>query len=236
MNKTIHYIWFGKKPLPPATLRYINSWRSFFPDWEIKRWDETNFDVNANLYIRQAYGAEKWAFVSDYARFKILDEFGGLYFDTDVEVIRDFTPLLEYEAFSGFEIEKEVNPGLVLYSKEPHHPIIHATRKWYETARFLDDNGQRIRLNVCGIFKNILLQYGFKENNQLQNCGGFTIFPMDYFCPFDDATGRLNKTANTFSIHWYDKSWMPWHRILRNRFTRLLHRWLGKDIRKKLLR
>lgn len=229
MNRTIHYCWFGGNAFPLKFQEYIASWKKYFPDWEIKRWDETNFDVNSNLYIRQAYSARKWAFVSDYARFKILDEQGGLYFDTDVEVIRDFTPLLELEGFCGFETETTVAPGLVLYAKEAHHPIIKATREWYETARFLDDKGQRIRLNVCGIFKNILLEYGFHENNLLQNCGGMTIFPMDYFCPFDDATGVLKRTENTFSIHWYDKSWMPWHRILRNRCTRLLHRWLGKD-------
>ena len=234
MCKLIHYIWFGSKPLPKKVKQCIESWKRYFPGWEIKRWDESNFDVNSNLYIRQAYSAKKWAFVSDYARFKILDDYGGIYFDTDVEVVRDFSPLLDLDAFCGFETETEVNPGLVLYTQKPGQYIIHETCMWYENARFLDENGQRIRINVCGIFKSILKQYGFQPNNQRQTCAGMTIFPSDYFCPFDDATGILHKTENTYSIHWYDKSWMPWHRIVRNRCTRMLHRWFGKDLRDKL--
>ncbi len=236
MPKIIHYIWFGRSPLPKKVQQCLASWHHFFPDWEIKRWDESNFDVNSNLYIRQAYAAKKWAFVSDYARFKILDEYGGIYFDTDVEVIRDFTPLLELEAFCGFETETDVAPGLVLYSQNPGQYIIHETRLWYENARFLDDNGQRMRINVCGIFKSILKQYGFQPNNKQQTCAGMTIFPSDYFCPFDDTTGLLHKTDNTYSIHWYDKSWMSKGRILRNKCTRLLHRLFGVDMKKKLYR
>ncbi len=234
MSQIIHYIWFGGNPLPTKVKNCIESWKHYFPEWEIKRWDESNFDVNANLYIQQAYASQKWAFVSDYARFKILDEYGGLYFDTDVEVIRDFSPLLELDAFTGFETDTEVAPGLVLYAKEPGQHIIHATRVWYENARFLDENGQRIRINVCGIFKNILKQYSFQPNNRRQTCAGMTIFPSDYFCPFDDTTGVLHKTENTYSIHWYDKSWMSKGRILRNKCTRLLHRLFGVDMKKKL--
>lgn len=234
MKKIIHYIWFGGNPLPEKTLECIESWRRFFPDWEIKRWDESNFDVNSNLYIREAYAMKKWAFVSDYARFKILDEFGGLYFDTDVEVIRSFEPLLELEAFCGFENEIAVAPGLVLYVREPHNPIIAATREYYENAHFLNEMGERIKINVCGIFAKILSQYGYQPNGQKQVCGGMMVFPKDYFCPFDDATGVLHKTENSYSIHWYDKSWMPWQKVVRNRITRILHRFLGTDIRKKL--
>ena len=103
MNRVIHYIWFGDRPLPKKTCQCIESWRRFFPDWEIHGWDEKNFDLNSNLYAKQAYSVGKWAFASDYARFRILDDFGGLYFDTDVEVIREFGDILELEAFSAFE-------------------------------------------------------------------------------------------------------------------------------------
>ena len=237
MNRVIHYIWFGKNPLPQRTRLCIDSWKRFFPDWEIRRWDENNFDLDSNLYAKQAYSVGKWAFASDYARFRLLDDFGGLYFDTDVEVIREFGDLLELEAFSGFETEKEVAPGLVLYSREPRQPVIHKTREWYEKARFLDDAGRPMTSpNVCGIFKAVLRGYGFAANNQRQNCGGLTLFPRDYFCPLDDSTGLLHRTTNTYSIHWYDKSWLPWHMILRNRCSRLLHRWLGTDIRSRLFR
>lgn len=237
MNQLIHYIWFGDRPLPQKACQCLESWRRFFPEWEIHRWDEGNFDLDSNLYAKQASSVGKWAFASDYARFRILDDFGGLYFDTDVEVIREFGDILELEAFSAFENETDVNPGLVLYSCRPHQPVIHAVREWYEKAHFLDEKGKPMTSpNVCGIFKEMLRNYGFVANNQRQTCGGLTLFPKDYFCPLDDNTGILHCTSNTYSIHWYDKSWLPWHTILRNRFSRIIHRWFGKDIRHRLFK
>ncbi len=236
MVKKIHYCWFGGAEKSPTIKKCIDSWKRFFPDWEIIEWNESNFDVNCNLYVRQAYEAKKWAFVSDYARFYVLEKFGGLYFDTDVEVIRPFDNILEDEAFVGFENDKFVNPGQVLYSKNPDNPLIKQTVVWYNNARFLDENGERIKINVCGIFTNILNEYGFKPDGTLQTCGGMTLYPKDYFCPFDDATGVLKKTENTYSIHWYDKSWMSKRKILRNKVTRILHRWFGTDIKDKIKR
>lgn len=236
MIKIIHYFWFGGNPLPKKTEKCIESWHKFFPDFEIKRWDETNFDINANLYIRQAYAAKKWAFVSDYARFKILEEYGGLYFDTDVEVIRPMYDLLSLEAFAAFETDRFIAPGLVLWAREPGNHIMAAMRKNYDSLSFLDDNGERIKKNVCGLFTELLTPYGFTPNGTLQVVGGMTLFPKDYFCPFDDATGVLHKTENTYTIHWYDKSWMPKKKIIRNKITRILHRIFGVDFKKKLLR
>lgn len=236
MNKVIHYCWFGGNPKSKVIERCIESWRTYFPDWEIKEWNESNFDVACNLYVQQAYTAKKWAFVADYCRFWALEKYGGIYFDTDVEVIRSFEKLLENEAFSGFETEEFIAPGLVLYAREVDNPIIKATREFYDQAKFLDENGQRIKLNVCGIFTRILKQYGFIPNGQFQTCGGMVLYPQDYFCPFDDATGLLHKTENTYSIHWYDKTWMSKGRIFRNRCTRILHRIFGKDVRQKVER
>ena len=109
-------------------------------------------------------------------------------------------------------------------------------REWYDNARFLDENGERIKLNVCNIFTNILKEYGFKPNGKLQDCAGMVLYPKDYFCPFDDATGKLHKTENTYAIHWYAKSWMSKRKIIRNKLTRILHRIFGTDIRQKLKR
>lgn len=234
MVKKIHYCWFGGNEKSPTIKKCIESWKKYFPDWEIIEWNESNFDVNCNLYVRQAYEAKKWAFVSDYARFWVLQKYGGLYFDTDVEVVKPFDDILDNDAFVGFENDKFVNPGQVLYSKMPEHSIIKQTVAWYDSARFLDDNGERIKINVCGIFTNILKEYGFKPDGSLQNCGGIILYPKDYFCPFDDATGLLHKTENTYSIHWYDKSWMPKSKIIRNKITRIIHRWFGTDIKNKI--
>jgi hypothetical protein len=234
--KIIHYCWFGENPKSAIIEKCVKSWSIYFPDWEIKEWNETNFDVNSNLYVKQAYEAKKYAFVSDYVRFLVLDLYGGIYFDTDVEVVKRFDDLLDDQAFAGFETDKYVAPGLVLYAKEPGNPIIQEARKWYENAVFLDENGNRIRINVCGIFTGILKKHGFVANGVLQNCDNMMIYPKDYFCPFDDATGILNRTDNTYAIHWYAKSWMSSKLIARNRITRTIHRVFGTDIKEKLLK
>lgn len=236
MSKTIHYFWFGGKPKSKTIKKCLESWRKFFPYFEIKEWNETNFDVHCCKYVEQAYNAGKWAFVSDYARFKILHEYGGLYFDTDVEVVRPFDDLLGDDAFAGFETPDYVAPGLVLWFKEPHHPIAEAMCDWYEHAEFVDANGNMISHTVCTVFTELLRPLGLECNSHKQTISGLTVYPVDYFNPFDDATGLLHKTENTYSVHWYDKSWYPWNKKLRNKCTRLLHRWFGKDIKQKLKR
>ena len=236
MNKTIHYCWFGGNPKTPTVEKCILSWHAFFPDWEIKEWNEDNFDVNCNQYVREAYAAKKWAFVSDYCRFWALEKYGGLYFDTDVEVIKSFEPLFQNEAFAGFETDQFIAPGLVLYVRDPNNPIIHETREYYDQARFLDENGERIKINVCKIFTDILEKHGFQPNGQFQICDGMALYPKEYFCPFDDATGLLHKTENTYAIHWYDKSWMSKGRIHRNKVMRIMHRIFGTEFTGKVKR
>ena len=233
----IHYCWFGGKKKSRLIKRCIESWRKYFPETENEfiEWNESNFDVNHNLYTRQAYEAEKYAFVSDYVRFWALEKFGGIYFDTDVEVIKPFGDILEDEGFAGFETKQYINPGQVLYARNSGHEVITKTREYYDKASFLDEHGQRIKINVCGIFTKILSEYGFVPNGKMQICGGFRLYPIEYFCPYDDATGILTITPNTYSIHWYAKSWMPLTRIIRNRCSRILHRLFGTDIREKFL-
>ena len=233
-NKTIHYCWFGGAEKSKIIQKCIASWKKYFPDYALQEWNESNFDVHCNIYVEQAYEAKKYAFVSDYVRFWALEKYGGIYFDTDVEVIRSFEKLLDDEAFAGFETDEYIAPGLVLYIKNPQNEIMTKTREWYDAARFLDENGERIKLNVCNIFTNILKEYGFEPNGQLQTCGGMVLYPKDYFCPFNDATGVLTKTENTYAIHWYAKSWMSKGKIFRNKITRIIHRIFGEDIRQKL--
>ena len=164
---------------------------------------------------------------------KFLKTIGDNSFEQAVYLYDSFINLLEDEAFAGFETDKFIAPGLVLYCKNPNNQIIQATREYYDNADFLDENGERIRRNVCGIFTDILNEYGYVPNGKLQNCGSMILYPKDYFCPFDDATGLLHKTENTYSIHWYDKSWMPMKLKIRNKITRRLHRLFGTDIKQK---
>ena len=141
LNRIIHYCWFGGERKSRLIEKCIASWKKFFPDWEIREWNENNFDTNCNVYVQQAYMSKKWAFVADYCRFWALEQFGGLYFDTDVEVIRSFESLLDNDAFAGFETERYVAPGLVLYAKNPNNPIITETKLYYESIPFLEQNG-----------------------------------------------------------------------------------------------
>lgn len=211
--KIIHYCWFGGKPLPDDAKRCIASWNKFFPGYEIIEWNESNFDVNAIPYTRQAYATGKYAFVSDYARFKILYEQGGLYFDTDVEVIRPFDDILSRGAFMG--IEKSIgtktqskgwigiNPGLGI-GVEKGDDIYHDILKKYAYMSF-DINGGTIVKHTTDIMRD----YGFDETNTLQKVGDITIYPDTYFCPMDSTTGLLHLTPDTYSIHHYSCSWMP---------------------------
>lgn len=236
MVKKIHYCWFGGAEKSSLIQKCIKSWEKFFPDFEIIEWNESNYDVNKNLYTRQAYHAQKYAYVSDVARFDILYEHGGLYFDTDVEVIKPFGILLEEEAFSALETEKFIAPGLVFWCKNTKNSVVKEMVDYYNANAYLDENGNKVEQTVCSVFTDIMKRHGFEEGNTLKRLDNFVIYPIDYFCPYDDATGKLTKTKNTYAIHWYAKSWMPKKTVLRVKITRVIHRIFGKNSLKFLKR
>lgn len=230
MNKTIHYFWFGPKPKTKLIKKCIASWHKIFPDFEIKEWNENNFDVRQNEYVSQAYDAGKYAFVSDYARFKILYEQGGLYFDTDVEAVKPFYDLLEDKAFAAFENEKFVAPGLVLWAKEPGNRQLAEIMEIYSQTSFINPDGTENTKTICAYFTEMLKEYGLKnDNGEIQTCGEFKVYPVEYFCPFNDLTGELKKTEKTCTIHWYSKTWLNNWTAKRVKVTRIIHRYLGVD-------
>jgi len=230
--KVIHYCWFGRNPLPASAQKCIASWRKFLPDYEIREWNEDNFDVNIIPYTAQAYQARKWAFVSDYARMWILYHHGGLYFDTDVEVIAPMDDIIRRGPFMGIEVPgapgqlPKVNPGLGL-GVEPGHPIYRALLDHYANQQFLDADGNILGGTVVTHNTQVLAEHGLQPTNDLQQVDGIWIYPIDYFNPLDDATGRLNKTANTRSIHWYSKTWVSNYGPVRLWVTRWIHRLFG---------
>lgn len=234
MNKTIHYFWFGGAEKGKVIEKCIASWGKFFPDFEIKEWNESNFDIRQNKYISQAYDAKKYAFVSDFARFKILHEQGGLYFDTDVEVIKHFFEFFELDAFAAFETDEFVAPGLVLWAKDPGNEILGEILDVYSELEFINSDGSFNTVTICKYFTDLLQKHGLKnDNGTVQKVDSFYVFPREYFCPFDDLTGVMSKTENTCAIHWYAKSWMSKKDIIRNKITRILHRYLGTDFFRK---
>jgi len=204
----IHYCWFGKKPLPKLAKKCIASWRKYFPNHQIKEWNESNYDVHKIPYISQAYNAKKYAFVSDYARFDILYLYGGIYFDTDVEVIKPFDDILENGSFMGFESMGMVATGLGM-GCNAGLGIIHQILEFYATLNFINSDNSYNTNTVVTHVTSILKKHGLKDDNILQHVAGFVIYPIEYFCPKSFKTDEFAITDNTHSIHHYISSWMP---------------------------
>ena len=233
--KIIHYCWFGGKPLPKSAEKCIASWKKYLPDYEIKRWDESNFDVNAIPYTREAYAACKFAFVSDYARFWILYHYGGVYFDTDVEVIRPIDDIINRGCFLGVESIRNgiytVNPGLG-FAATQGTAVIGEMVNLYSTFHFTNTDGASDLKNIVEITTEYLSARGLRNTDEIQQCCGFTIYPKDYFCPIDYDTRELKITENTRTIHHYAESWVP----RSTRFKNALSRLFGKRFMSCLVR
>lgn len=226
--KTIHYCWFGRGELSAKAKKCIQSWKKYCPDYEIIEWNEDNFDVHQNEYTKKVYAEKKYAFLSDYARLKIVYEQGGIYLDVDVELVKSLDDLLENDAYFGFETKEFINTGVGFGAKKGSI----AVKTLLEEYNQLLDGTKNVigcpKLNTEGVIK-----LGLERNGQLQKLADCTVYPSDYFNPYDDPTGRLNKTKNTYSIHWYAKSWLDKKSIIRSKLTQPLHRIFGTDFFRK---
>lgn len=204
--KIIHYCWFGRNPKPKLAERCLKSWKRFCPDYQIIEWNEDNFDVStAPLYVRQAYEAGRWAFVTDYVRLKALTEMGGIYMDTDVEVVKPLDPFLEQEAFAGFEHETRVQTGVLACRKE--FPLFREFMRYYDDASFLRPDGSVDTTTNVEILTALCRERGLKLNDRFQVIDGLAIYPREVFCPVDYDTRKLKKTRKTVTIHWFSGSW-----------------------------
>ena len=210
--KKIHYCWFGRNPLPDLAKKCIDSWKRFLPDYEIVEWNEENFDVNIIPYVAEAYAAKKYAFVSDYARFWILYHYGGLYFDTDVEIIKPLDEIIARgnfmgcEALSGNVNQVNVAPGLGL-GVNPGLGLLKKMLSHYQNLHFTKPDGTYNFTTIVIYTMQVLKQYGLGDLTKVQCCADVWIYPKDYFCPLDYVTGELTITENTVSIHHYTATW-----------------------------
>lgn len=229
--KKIHYCWFGRGEKPKMAQKCIASWKKFCPDYEIIEWNEDNFNLDYNGYTRYCYDNKKWAFLSDFVRLVVVAEQGGIYFDTDVELIKRPDELLQYEAFYGFENNNSVNTGQG-FGSVSRHPTIIAMKNEYLKLK-LDKNGNYLTAACPALNTAALIPFGLKLDGTRQNVAGAEILPEEYLNPYDDPTGRLRKTKNTISIHWYSKSWLSKGAILRSKLTKPLHRIFGVDAFKR---
>lgn len=224
--KVIHYCWFGRNPLPAAAEKCIMSWRNKCPEYRIIKWTEDNFDLSScPVYVQQAYKAKKWAFVTDYARLKIVHDNGGIYLDTDVELLKTLSPLLQNSAFFGFEDEAYIATGLG-FGAVKGAPILKELMKDYEKIKFIKDNGEYDLMSCPLRNLHVFQEYGLVQNNKLQTLkGGILVLPTEYLCPLDTKTGLLHKTKNSYSIHHYSATWCDEKTLEGRKKWRRKNRW-----------
>lgn len=226
--KKIHYCWFGGNPLPELAIKCIESWKKYCPDYEIIEWNEKNFDLNCNRYVKEAYECKKWAFITDYVRLYAMTTQGGIYMDTDVEVLKNLDVFLENKAFSGFEREEAIPTGIMACEKD--FPLFKELLYDYNNRTFIKQNGDMdLTTNVTSI-TNICLNHGLKLNNQKQTIKGFTLYPKDIFCPKSYETGKIECTENTYTIHHFSGSW---HTEKEKKFEEFERKFLNNHGQKK---
>lgn len=204
--KVIHYCWFGRNPIPDKYKKWMESWRRYCPDYEIREWNEDNYDIAKNAYMYEAYQKHKWGFVPDYARLDIIYEYGGIYLDTDVELVQNLDDVLYQKGFAGFEREKAVAFGLG-FGAIKGLPIIREMRDAYDKRHFINPDGS-VNLTASPEYQtDFLIAKGLKLNGEYQRIGDLTIYPEKMFsgkCPY---TRRVRLKPYTKSIHHYDASW-----------------------------
>ena len=214
--------------MPDKAKKCISSWKKFCPDYEIVEWNEDNFDIYQNPYTIYTYKNNKYAFLSDYARLQIVLQEGGLYFDVDVEVVKSLDELLSHEAFFGFETSDYVNTGIG-FGAVAGNQIVENMLREYDVL--LDGEHGTIgcpMLNTSALVKRGLVQDGSK-----QIIDDAVIYPAQCFNPYNDPTGCLNMTDETYSIHWFAKSWMDKKTVMRSRLLKPIHRMFGTEIFRK---
>lgn len=203
--KIIHYFWFGNNPLPEKAKKCVESWAKMCPDFEIKLWNERNYDFHKNKFMENAAKAGKWSFVTDYARLDVIYEYGGIYFDTDVELIKSISDLIEFKAFFAFETNSLIATGLG-YGAESGLDVLKNMMNIYNDMPELTEK-EYGNYYCPKIQTPVLSDIGFKLDGSKQIIDEIVILPKEYMCPLDYDTGKLNITENTYSIHWYDSSW-----------------------------
>lgn len=183
----------------------IASWKKYCPDYEVIRWDETNYDITKNEYMKQAYDAKKWAFVTDYVRLDVIYEHGGIYLDTDVELIKSIDELCLDKAFMGIGSTGGVATGLG-FGAEAGLEVVKELRDYYDKVSFANEDGTYNTAPCVKYQTEYLLEHGFVDEDILQKVEDITIYPKEYLCPMDYSTGELTITDNTYCIHHYEST------------------------------
>ncbi len=224
--QTIHYCWFGRNPKPKLAQKCIKSWKKHCKGYQIIEWNEDNFDIlSCPLYVRQAYSEKKWAFVTDYVRLQVVYEYGGVYFDTDVELIKNIDHLLTYHAWFGFEDGVFIATGLG-FGAEQGCSLLYEMMQDYQYTPFILPDGEYDKTPCPRRNTKTILKYGLKQDDSFQvlDCN-ILILPTSFLCPLSYNTGIKNLTKNTISIHHFDGSWL-------SASQKQAHKKMWKDIQK----
>lgn len=222
--KVIHYCWFGKNPKSKLIKKCIESWKKHCPDYEIIEWNENNYETD-NIYFQQAYSAKKWAFAADFARLDIIYRNGGIYLDTDVELLKSLDDLLAYPCYVGTEKgihgDGIINTGLG-FGAEPQNEMVKAMLDEYRKISFA--KGKNIYdLTPCPVRNTkSFAKYGYEESDRIVEVGEALVFPNEYFAPRNYVTRELKVTNNSYSIHHYEGAWMPINSKLNKKFKTIL--------------
>lgn len=207
--KIIHYCWFGKKDKSELIKRCIKSWKDILSDYEIVEWNEDTFDISSNKFVKQAYDAGKFAFVSDYVRVYALYNYGGIYMDTDVEVYKAFSnDILKNESFWGFEEKNFIATSTI--GAQKGNKLVKEFLDGYEDKSFIKDNGDIDMTTNVFIVSNIIKKLGIRLDGSYQELKGLaTFYPQEYFSPYDYINCYSKENENTYTIHHFHKSWVP---------------------------
>lgn len=206
--KIIHYCWFGKKEKPEIIKRCISSWQKYLPDYEIIEWNEDNFDIDKYCFTKEAYGIENYAFVSDYVRVYALYNYGGVYLDTDTEILGSLDEFLSQPSFWGFEEKNYIATSII--GAECHNELIKDFLDYYDNLSLYDENGYIQKFTNVLVVTELLKNRGIALNGVLQTVEGVaTIYPQEYFSPYDYINCYMKKTDNSVAVHHFHKSWLP---------------------------
>ncbi len=234
--KIIHSVWIGNGEKSEIAKKSMVSWQVFCPDYAFMEWNESNFDIkNSCRYVVEAYSKGKWAFVSDYIRLKILYEYGGIYLDTDMELLQNIDSFLKYRGFFCTESRYSVSTAII--AAEPQAPWIKELLDEYENEPFINEDGSfNKQTNTKRVQKYLEIKYNYSWEKGLQELlPGFYVFPADFFSPLNCYTGVLNMTNNTFAIHHYDNTWMSPEEKIKKRLKQIATRIIGEDNRAKMV-
>lgn len=216
--KVINYMWLGKSPIPKTLQKCIDSWKKYCPDYEIKCWNENNYDIDKIPYMKQAYAMNAYGFVPDYARLDILYNYGGIYLDTDVELVCSLDDILYQEAFCCVEKWQTINFGGGS-GAVPGNEMIGKLLEERKKIKFVDETGRQNK-NTCGYYDTkFFMEYGYKITGKIQNIEGVTVYPYEVFHPYDYMSGRIEKTVNTHGIHHFNGGWLDKSQMNANMVT-----------------